>query len=158
LLAAAPEADIWFCEGEKDADNLAALGLVATTYSEGARAPWPAEITKWFGGKKTAYILEDNDEDGRRHAGKNANALKGTVSDNRIGLFPRARGAGRLSGWVEKGIQEGEFPAPPKGGACAARRLQNDPPPPHPAAQCALAWGRTPSRRFPRNTHRTARY
>src|SRR5262249_33877985 len=64
LLAAAPEAAVWFCEGEKDATHLAALGLVATTYSEGAKAPWPAEITKWFGGKKTVYILEDNDEDG----------------------------------------------------------------------------------------------
>jgi hypothetical protein len=36
LLAAAPTTAVFTCEGEKDADNVASLGLVATTNSEGA--------------------------------------------------------------------------------------------------------------------------
>ena len=36
LMAAAPIEPVWICEGEKDADNVAALGLIATTSPGGA--------------------------------------------------------------------------------------------------------------------------
>jgi hypothetical protein len=60
LLAAKPDEPIFICEGEKDADNVAALGLVAATNSGGA-GKWTADLNNWFIGKKTIYLLEDND-------------------------------------------------------------------------------------------------
>jgi hypothetical protein len=116
LLAAPPEAEVWFCEGEKDADNLAALGLIATTYSEGAKAPWPAEITKWFSGKKTVYITEDNDENGRRHVSKVARALKGIAPEIRILSFPELPEHGDVSDWLEMGFTRAQLLARAKAG------------------------------------------
>jgi DNA polymerase len=58
LLAAPPDEPIWLCEGEKDSDNVAALGLVATTNPGGATNPngvdgkWQSELNQWFKGKK----------------------------------------------------------------------------------------------------------
>jgi DNA polymerase len=116
LIAAPPEAEVWFCEGEKDADNVSALGLVATTYSEGAKARWPGEITKWFVGKKTVYILEDNDRDGRSHASKVAEALKGAVSEIRIVSFPELPEHGDVSDWLEQGYGKADLLARAKAG------------------------------------------
>src|SRR5262249_7578498 len=39
LLAAPADEPVWICEGEKDAENVAALGLIATTNPEGATMP-----------------------------------------------------------------------------------------------------------------------
>lgn len=58
---------IYIVEGEKDADNLAALGLCATTNPGGAnkRTPkWLPEHTAQLKGAKRIVILEDNDETG----------------------------------------------------------------------------------------------
>src|SRR5437588_486560 len=82
-FAAAPTLPIYFCEGEKDADNLAKLGFVATTASEGAEAKWAPELTKWFEGRHI-YILPDNDAPGRKHAEKVARALDSVAASVRI--------------------------------------------------------------------------
>jgi DNA polymerase len=121
LIAAPPEAEVWFCEGEKDADNVSALGLVATAHSEGAKARWPGEITKWFVGKKTVYILEDNDKDGRYHAGKVAEALKGAVSEIRIVSFPELPEKGDVSDWLEQGFTKAQLIARAKAGRVPSR-------------------------------------
>ena len=71
-LARNPSTDVFIPEGEKDAETLAALGLIATTSSEGATNPkskkasnWTSDLNKWFAGVKRVFILEDNDEPGR---------------------------------------------------------------------------------------------
>jgi hypothetical protein len=61
LLAAPATEPVWISEGEKDADNVAALGLIATTNPGGAKQ-WQPELAQWFKDKKLAYILEDNDD------------------------------------------------------------------------------------------------
>ena len=48
LIAAPTTAMVYFCEGEKDADNLAKIGFVATTMSEGSSAEWDPELTPFF--------------------------------------------------------------------------------------------------------------
>jgi DNA polymerase len=63
LLAAPTAEPVWITEGEKDADNVAALGLIATTNPGGAKV-FQAELAQWFKGKELAYALEDNDEAG----------------------------------------------------------------------------------------------
>ena len=58
---------IFICEGEKDADNLTALGLVSTSCPMGA-GKWQDAYTKALGGCSEAVVLADKDEAGRAHA------------------------------------------------------------------------------------------
>jgi DNA polymerase len=102
LIAAAANVPIFICEGEKDADNVAALGLIATTNSEGA-GKWTSDLNQWFAGKQAAYVLEDNDRAGRQHASKVASALQGFVPDIRIVSFPELPEHGDASDWIEMG-------------------------------------------------------
>jgi DNA polymerase bacteriophage-type len=103
LIAARPDEAIWICEGEKDADNVAALGLIATTNPEGA-GKWTTDLNKWFVGKKRVNILEDNDPAGRAHAAKVAAAMHGVgVPNIRIVLFPELKEHGDVSDWLAQG-------------------------------------------------------
>ena len=102
LVAAAPTTPVFICEGEKDADSVAALGFNATTNSEGA-GKWTTELNKWFAGKQTVYILEDNDDAGPSHAAKVASALHGIVPEIRVVSFPELPNHGDVSDWLETG-------------------------------------------------------
>ena len=69
---------VWICEGEKDADSLAALGLCGTTAPMGA-GKWPKlckedGIHEWFSGKEV-FICPDHDKPGRQHAEDIAQSL-----------------------------------------------------------------------------------
>jgi hypothetical protein len=106
-LARNPGIDVFLPEGEKDAETIAALGLVATTSSEGATNPkskkagnWTPELNKWFYGVKRVFILEDNDEPGRAFAQEKARALAGIVPDIRIVTFP-APESEDVTWWLE---------------------------------------------------------
>jgi 5S rRNA maturation endonuclease (ribonuclease M5) len=63
------QARILIVEGEKDADNLWALGLAATTNAGGA-GKWTAALTADLvrAGIENLVILPDNDAPGRKHA------------------------------------------------------------------------------------------
>src|SRR5262249_31715883 len=102
LLAAAPDIPIWSCEGEKDSDNTAALGLIATTNPGGA-GKWSSDLNEWFKGKQCVYIPEDNDAPGRAHARKVADALCGIVPDVRIISFPELPEKSDISDWLAQG-------------------------------------------------------
>ena len=56
---------VWIVEGEKDADRLAALGIVATCNPFGA-GKWDASWSHYFAGKDIV-ICGDNDDRGRKH-------------------------------------------------------------------------------------------
>jgi hypothetical protein len=105
-----------FCpEGEKDCDTLAALGLVATTNSEGATplkakvGKWAPELNKWFHGVQRLFILADNDEVGRRFAEEKARALGTIVPDIRIVLFPDVPEGEDVSWWLAHGHSKEEL-------------------------------------------------
>ena len=68
LLAAPMDAPIYIVEGEKDADRLAALGLVATCCAGGA-GKWRAQHAQHFQGR-AAILIPDNDSAGRDHMQK----------------------------------------------------------------------------------------
>jgi DNA polymerase bacteriophage-type len=104
LIAAAPDIPVLICEGEKDANNVAALGLIATTNSEGAgKGKWTPDLNKWFAGKQTVYVLEDNDDDGRRHAREVAGHLQHLVDEVRIVSFSELPPKGDVSDWLDMG-------------------------------------------------------
>ncbi|KKS44571.1 MAG: hypothetical protein UV05_C0004G0006 [candidate division CPR1 bacterium GW2011_GWA2_42_17] len=58
---------IFICEGEKDADNLAALGFVATTCPMGA-GKWRSAYTETLKGCREVVVIADKDDPGRAHA------------------------------------------------------------------------------------------
>jgi DNA polymerase len=99
--------DVFIPEGEKDADAIAVLGLIATTNSEGATplkakiGKWTPELNKWFSGIQRIFILEDNDEPGRSFAREKARALAGIVPDIRIVSFPDVPEGEDVSWWLE---------------------------------------------------------
>lgn len=61
-----PTATIFVVEGEKCADALTAVGLIATTNAggAGARKTWTPEFAEYFAGKKVV-LIPDNDEPGQ---------------------------------------------------------------------------------------------
>ena len=67
---------VFLCEGEKDADNLSIRGLAATCTPDGAGngSKWRDTYTPYFTGK-TVYILQDNDDVGKKFAQLEARKL-----------------------------------------------------------------------------------
>jgi 5S rRNA maturation endonuclease (ribonuclease M5) len=101
LLTAAPTMPVFFCEGEKDAENLAKLGFIATTASEGAGAKWAPELTAYFK-DRPVIILPDADDPGRRHAQKVAAALDKTATSIKIlELYPNHHEGEDVSDWLK---------------------------------------------------------
>jgi DNA polymerase len=107
-LAKNPGADVFIPEGEKDADTLAALDLIATTNSEGATplkakiGKWTPELNKWFHGLQRRFILADNDDVGHAFAREKARALEGVVPDIRVVLFPDVPAGEDVTHWIRE--------------------------------------------------------
>jgi 5S rRNA maturation endonuclease (ribonuclease M5) len=101
-LLAAPKATVYFCEGEKDADNLARQAcLTTTTMSEGASAKWAPELTPYFK-DRNVVILPDADASGRKHAQKLAKALyEAAASVKVVDLFPERDDGHDVSNWLK---------------------------------------------------------
>lgn len=76
---------VYFVEGEKDADNLNSLGLVATTTAGGAAGfkKRAEEYTKELA-NKVVYIIPDNDKPGFKYAEDVKNALDGIAKEVKI--------------------------------------------------------------------------
>jgi hypothetical protein len=70
-----PDACVFVCEGEKDADRVASLDHCATTVACG---DWTDDCVNALAGRDV-LILEDNDEAGRKKALEAAQALRGTA-------------------------------------------------------------------------------
>ena len=92
---------VFIVEGEKDADNLAKHGFVATTNIGGA-GNWKPALNQHFAGK-TVYILPDNDEPGAKHAVDVAQHLTGIAASVRIVNLPGLPEKGDVSDWIEAG-------------------------------------------------------
>lgn len=101
LLAAGPAAPVFIVEGEKDADRLAALGLIATTNAGGA-GKWRAEYSEALR-RRNVVILPDNDEPGREHAQAVARALHGIASRVRVVELPGLPAKADVSDWLAAG-------------------------------------------------------
>ncbi|WP_027547291.1 AAA family ATPase [Bradyrhizobium sp. WSM2254] len=107
-----PNATLFVTEGEKDADNCAALGLCATT---AAGSKWTDSCVRALTGRERPFangddrfgardivILQDNDAPGARKALAAAQALHGYAKTIRIVLLPGLPAdGGDLTDWLE---------------------------------------------------------
>lgn len=100
-MLANPTATVLIVEGEKDADAIAALDLVATTNSGGS-GKWASELSQHFAGRKIV-ILPDNDDAGRKHAQLVASALYDVAQSIRILALPELTAKGDVSDWLSSG-------------------------------------------------------
>jgi DNA polymerase len=108
LLAAPDDDPVFICEGEKDADNVADLGLVATCNPGGA-GKWTGELNKWFAGKARIVLLADNDTPGRMHVAKTAALLNGIAPKISTVQFPEMPEHGDVSDWLEQGNSKADL-------------------------------------------------
>ena len=104
LIAATPATPIYVVEGEKDVDNLAKIGFVATCNSEGADngngKKWTPDLNRYFK-DRDVYILPDNDAPGRQHAEHVARNLDPVAKSVRIVELPGLPHKGDVSNWLE---------------------------------------------------------
>jgi predicted P-loop ATPase len=99
---------VFICEGEKDTDRVASLGLAATSNVEGAskptqRAKWKAEYTEQLTGAARVILLPHNDEQGRAHMRHVAEQLAGKVADIRSLELSGLPDKGDVSDWLNAG-------------------------------------------------------
>ena len=101
ILAANLDQWLFIVEGEKDADNLMKIGLLATTCSGGAKK-WHLTDSQALNGRKIA-IVPDNDHVGKEHALDVAKDLIKRVKEIRIIELPDLPPKGDVSDWLSSG-------------------------------------------------------
>jgi hypothetical protein len=96
-----PMATVFIVEGEKDVDNLAEIGIVASCNTGGA-GKWQPEIGCWLDGRDVV-IIPDNDPPGRAHAQDVAAKLSGIAASIRILELPGLGPKEDVSNWLARG-------------------------------------------------------
>jgi uncharacterized protein (DUF927 family) len=96
-ILAHSDATVFVCEGEKDADRVASLGHCATTVASGK---WTRDCIRAFAGRDI-FIMQDNDEPGRKKALEAAFALHNTARSIRIVRLPDLLPRGDVSDWLD---------------------------------------------------------
>jgi hypothetical protein len=101
IEAVAAEEIIMVCEGEKDVENLRALGVPATCNPMGA-GKWPEDFAQFFAGARVV-VIPDNDESGRKHAQAVGASLRGTAGYVLVLELPDLPPKGDVSDWLAAG-------------------------------------------------------
>ncbi|MCH7779471.1 MAG: hypothetical protein IH848_01375, partial [Acidobacteria bacterium] len=92
---------VFVVEGEKDADRLAGLGLIATTNVFGA-GKWTKAYSRFLR-QRRVVILRDNDTGGYSHVKKIAEDLLGKATVIKMPVLPRLEPKGDVSDWLDSG-------------------------------------------------------
>ena len=110
-IAEAKHQAIDIAEGEKDADRLASLGLLATSVA----TPSTTDLSAFAG--HAIYIHANNDAPGRKKAKKLAKLLEPIAADVFIVSYPDTGPGGDVSDWLDQGngldellVRRGEAP------------------------------------------------
>ncbi|MBX3435418.1 MAG: DUF3987 domain-containing protein [Pirellulales bacterium] len=106
-LLAEPTRPVVVVEGEKDADNLARIGVLATCNAGGA-GKWTAEHSAFLRDRRV-IVLPDNDEAGRNHAQQVAQSLHGIAAWIQIVELPGLPAKGDASDWIAAGGTKAEL-------------------------------------------------
>ncbi len=109
LAAIAAGQILYLPEGEKDADRLRALGLIATTNAGGA-AKWEPQYTATLRGAHVV-ILQDHAAPGAKHTARLTQELAGVVARLQGVAFPELPAKGDVSDWLDAGHTRAELDA-----------------------------------------------
>lgn len=101
LLAADPAEPVYVVEGEKDADRLGALGLVATCNVGGA-GKWRPEYAEFLRGRPVV-VIGDHDQPGQEHARAVASSLSSVAASVHRLELPDLPEHGDVSVWLDAG-------------------------------------------------------
>ena len=101
LHSADPAQPVFIAEGERDCDNLAGLGLIATCNPGGA-GKWRHEFGEHFKGR-SVVLLPDNDQPGRDHVADVRKKLAKVAGSIRLLALPDLPEKGDVSDWLAKG-------------------------------------------------------
>lgn len=101
VLAADPAAIVFVTEGEKDADRLARIGLIATTNPGGA-GKFTADLADVLKGRRV-IALQDNDDAGTSHVAGVLAAVDGYAVAAAALLLPGLPPKGDVSDWLAQG-------------------------------------------------------
>ena len=107
LSAASPSELVFLVEGEKDADRLTGIGLLATTVPGGANK-WRSDYAAILSNRKVV-ILPDNDGPGRKHAHTIKAALLPVASSVVIVDLNGLPEKGDVSDWLDAGGKKQEL-------------------------------------------------
>jgi len=100
-LLAKPKRPVVIVEGEKDADNLIRIGVLATCNAGGA-GKWTVQHAEYLRGRRV-LILPDNDEAGRQHGQEVAATLHGVAQSVHILELPGLPLKADVSHWIAAG-------------------------------------------------------
>lgn len=100
-MAERPDEPVFVCEGEKDADRLHSMGLIATTNPNGA-LNWSPEFNSRFEGRDVVVMI-DNDDKGRRRAATILPALQPIARSLKAIQLPDLPPNGDVSDWLDAG-------------------------------------------------------
>jgi len=100
---------LFLVEGEKDADNLRAVGLRATTHAGGAKSWRAADYVESLRGGRVV-VVPDDDEPGREHGRAVAMSLRGVAAEVRVLNLGRP-GVKDVSDWFAAGGTRDELEA-----------------------------------------------
>ena len=93
---------VFVVEGEKAADKLNEIGLLATT-NNGGSGQWGDEHAKWLKGRRVV-VMPDNDEVGVKHGAKVVNTLVGVAKEVRLlDLSDQLPAKGDIVDWLNTG-------------------------------------------------------
>ena len=132
-LLASPDALVFITEGEKDADALAALGLVATCNAGGA-GKWGADHAQFLVGR-AVVVLPDSDEAGANHAAIVRRSLRSIAKSVTVISLPDLPEKGDVTDWLAAGgtaqalqelAQQATVQAAPQAQAKEGKRNQAD--------------------------------
>lgn len=106
LIEADPEKRVFVCEGEKDANRLAALGLIATTNPTGANK-WDENYSQSLKNRRVV-IIEDNDQAGRKRTQMLTEELYGYATETRVIRFAGLPAGADISDWLDEDPTRGK--------------------------------------------------
>lgn len=94
---------IFLVEGERDADRLAAEGVLATSLPDGSNPRQVPRFAEFFRGRQV-ILLPDNDEPGRRFMAAVAEGLRGVAEYTITVTLPGLAPGGDVSDWLDQGF------------------------------------------------------
>jgi hypothetical protein len=100
-LLAEPTSPVFVVEGEKDADSLARIGVLATCNAGGA-CKWNERHAQFLRSRRV-IVLGDNDRKGRAHVEQVVRSLEGIAESVRVIELPGLPEKGDVSDWIAAG-------------------------------------------------------